>query len=46
MKPYVMFVDDSLSVLEAIKWVFMDEPYYLVAFASPVDALAGVEGCR
>jgi DNA-binding NtrC family response regulator len=43
MKPYIMFVDDSFSVLEAIKWVFMDEPYYLFSFASPLDALSVIK---
>jgi len=39
MKHNIMFVDDSASVLESLKWVFMDEPYYLFTFDSPLDAL-------
>lgn len=39
MKPNIMFVDDSVSVIESIKWIFMDEPYYLFVFDSPIDAL-------
>lgn len=31
MKPNIMFVDDSISVLESLKWIFKDEPYYLFA---------------
>jgi len=40
MKPNIMVVDESSSALESIKWVFRDEPYYLFAFASPLDALS------
>ena len=39
MKFNVMFVDDSMSVLETMQWVFLDEPYYLFAFDNPHDAL-------
>ena len=39
MKFNVMFVDDSMSVLESLQWLFMDEPYYLFAFDNPLDAL-------
>ena len=46
MKPYIMFVDDSFSALESIKWIFRDEPYYLFAFANPVDALSVIESLK
>ena len=39
MKFNVMFVDDSMSGLESLQWLFMDEPYYLFAFDNPLDAL-------
>jgi len=39
MKHNIMFVDDSISVLESLQWVFKDEPYYLFAFDNPFDAL-------
>jgi len=35
-----MFVDDSISVLESLKWIFKNEPYYLFAFDNPFDALS------
>jgi DNA-binding NtrC family response regulator len=43
MKYEIMFVDDSISVLESLKWIFMDEPYNLFAFDSPIDALNVIE---
>ena len=43
MKYCIMFVDDSISVLESLKWIFMDEPYYLFAFDSPFEALSVIE---
>ena len=39
MKFNVMFVDDSMSFLESLQWLFKDEPYYLFTFANPLDAL-------
>jgi DNA-binding NtrC family response regulator len=39
----IMFVDNSISVLESLKWIFMDEPYNLFAFDSPIDALNVIE---
>jgi DNA-binding NtrC family response regulator len=39
MKFNIMFVDDSISVLESLQWVFKDEPYYLFSFNNPFDAL-------
>jgi DNA-binding NtrC family response regulator len=39
MKFNIMFVDDSISVLESLQWLFKDEPYYLFAFDNPLDAL-------
>ena len=43
MKYSIMFVDDSISVLESLKWIFKDEPYNLFAFDSPIDALNVLE---
>ena len=43
MKYGIMFVDDSISVLESLKWIFIDEPYYLLALDSPFDALNMIE---
>lgn len=39
MKFNIMFVDDSISVLESLQWLFKDESYYLFAFDNPFDAL-------
>ena len=39
MKFNVMFVDDSMSFLESLQWLFKDEPYYLFTFDNPLDAL-------
>ena len=39
MKPNIMFVDDSISVLESLQWIFKDEPYYQFAFINTSDAL-------
>jgi DNA-binding NtrC family response regulator len=39
MKFNVMFVDDSISVLESLQWMFKDEPYYVFSFDNPLDAL-------
>ena len=46
MNPIIMIVDDSISVLESIKWVFMDDPYYLFTFDSPLDALRVMESLK
>jgi len=32
MRSNIMFVDDSMSVLESLRWIFMDEPYHVFAF--------------
>ena len=39
MKFNIMFVYDSISVLESLHGLFKDEPYYLFAFNNPFDAL-------
>ena len=39
MKFNVMFVDDSMSFLESLQWLFKDETYYLFTFDNPLDAL-------
>ena len=39
MKFNVMIVDGSMSVLESLQWLLMDEPYYLFTFDNPLDAL-------
>jgi len=43
MKPNIMFVDDSTSVLKSLKWIFMDEPYHLFPFVSPLKALKAID---
>ncbi|MFC1813746.1 response regulator [Thermodesulfobacteriota bacterium] len=40
MKNSIMFVDDSVNVLESLKWIFKDEPYFLFVFDNPDDALS------
>ena len=39
MKPNIMFVDDSISVLESLQWIFKNEPYYIFTLDNPFDAL-------
>jgi DNA-binding NtrC family response regulator len=39
MKFNIMFVGDSLSVIESLQWLFKDEPYYVFSFNNPFDAL-------
>ncbi len=43
MKFNIMFVDDSISVLESLQWIFMDEPYYLFSYDNPLDALGVIK---
>lgn len=43
MKSNIMFVDDSISVLESLRLIFMDEPYHVFAFNSPHEALCAIE---
>ena len=40
MKYRIMFLDDSISVLESLKWIFIDEPYYLFPSNSSFEALS------
>jgi DNA-binding NtrC family response regulator len=40
MKPNIMFVDDSISVLECLQWMFKDDPYYIFTLDNPFDALS------
>jgi len=42
MKSNIMFVDDSISVLESLRWIFMDEPYHVFAFNSSLEALSTI----
>jgi DNA-binding NtrC family response regulator len=42
MKPNIMFVDDSISVLESLRWIFMDESYHIF-FDGPLKALSAIE---
>jgi len=35
----LMFVDDSISVLLSLKWMFKDEPYYVFLSDNPLNAL-------
>ncbi|MBU0767917.1 MAG: response regulator [Proteobacteria bacterium] len=39
MKFNIMIVDGSMSVLESLQWLLMDETYYLFTFDNPLDAL-------
>jgi response regulator RpfG family c-di-GMP phosphodiesterase len=39
MKFNIMFVDDSISELESLQYLFKDEPYYVFVFDNPLDAL-------
>ena len=39
MKFKIMFVDDSISVLESLQWIFKDEPYSVFFSDNPLDAL-------
>ena len=43
MKFNIMFVDDCISVLKSLKWIFMDEPYHIFLFESPLKALSVIE---
>jgi len=43
MKPNLMFVDDSISVLESLKWIFMDQPYHIFLFDNPLKALKEID---
>jgi len=43
MKFNIMFVDDSISVLKSLRWIFMDEPYHISIFESPHKALSAIE---
>jgi DNA-binding NtrC family response regulator len=40
--PNIMFVDDSISVLEWLQWLFIDEPYHIFTLKNPFDALSGI----
>ena len=42
MKPNIMFVDDSINVLESFRWIFKDEPYNVFAFDNPLEALNAI----
>lgn len=43
MPIYIMLVDASACVHEAVKWVLKDEPYHLIAFNDPLEALRAIE---
>jgi len=43
MKSNIMFVDDSISVLKSLKWIFMDEHYHIFLFDSPFKALSAID---
>jgi len=42
MKSNIMFVDYCISVLESLRWIFMDKPYNVFAF----DARSKKSTCR
>ena len=39
MKYNIIFVDDSINVLESLKWIFKDEPYHVFFSDNPLNAL-------
>jgi DNA-binding NtrC family response regulator len=39
MQDKIIFVDDERGILEALKWLFMDEPYQIESFDSASEAL-------
>ncbi len=39
MKPNIMFVDDSSSMLVSLKWMFKDEHYHVFLLDNPLNAL-------
>jgi len=39
MKFNIMFIDDAISVLESLQWIFKDEPYSVFFSDNPLDAL-------
>ena len=39
MKYNLIFVDDSISVLLSLKWIFKDEPYHVFLSDNPLNAL-------
>ena len=39
MKYNIIFVDDSINVLESLKWIFEDEPYHVFYSDNPLNAL-------
>ncbi|MFC1821406.1 response regulator [Thermodesulfobacteriota bacterium] len=43
MEDKILFVDDEGSVLKALTWLFADEPYQVLAFNSPLEALKEIE---
>ena len=43
MKPNIVFIDDSISVLKSLRWIFMDEPYHFFPFVSPLKALKPID---
>jgi len=43
MQYKIIFVDDQRGILEALKWLFMDEPYQTESFDNPSEALSLAE---
>ncbi|MFH2219333.1 MAG: HD domain-containing phosphohydrolase [Pseudomonadota bacterium] len=43
MKESIVFVDDEVSVLKSLKRLVMDEPYEILLFNSPANALQSIE---
>ncbi len=39
MKYKIMFVDNNVDVLQALKWFFQDKPYRSFGFENPYEAL-------
>ncbi len=43
MEHNIVFVDDEINVLEALRWVFRDEPYNTFTFNHPSELLKNME---
>ena len=43
MEDKILIVDDENSVLKALTWIFADEPYQVLAFKNPLEALEKME---
>jgi response regulator RpfG family c-di-GMP phosphodiesterase len=46
MKPKVLYVDDELANLKALKRLFRNEPFDFISFDSPLTALEQIDGIK